>query len=64
VEQQLATGLGERRIAELVEDEEVEPGEAIGDAALPPGAGFRRQPVDQGARGMEAATGAGEYRRG
>jgi hypothetical protein len=55
VEQQLAAGLGERQIAELVENEKVEPGEPIGDTALPPDAGFGLQPVDQVDRGMEAA---------
>jgi hypothetical protein len=59
VEQQLTAGLGERQITELVENKEVEPGEAIGDTALPPGAGFSLQPVDQVDCGMEAATGAG-----
>ena len=34
VEQQLAAGLGERQVAELVEDDEVDTGEAVGDAAL------------------------------
>ena len=34
MEQQLAAGLRERQIAELVEDDEVDAGEAVGDAAL------------------------------
>jgi len=34
VEEQLAAGLGEGKIAELVEDGEVEPGQVIGAAAL------------------------------
>ncbi len=38
VEEQLAAGLREGQIAELVEDDEVEPGEVVGDAALPAGA--------------------------
>jgi hypothetical protein len=46
VEQQLPAGLGERQITELVENEEVEPGEAIGDTALPPGARFGLQSID------------------
>ena len=40
VEEQLAAGLREGQIAELVEDDEVEPGEVVGDAALPAGAGL------------------------
>ena len=59
MEEELAAGLRERQIAELVENEEVEPGEPIGDTALPPSAGFGLQPIDQVDRGMEAATGAG-----
>ena len=59
MEQQLAAGLGQGQIAEFVENEEVEPGEAIGDPALPPGARFGLQSIDQVDRGMEAATGAG-----
>jgi hypothetical protein len=59
VEEELAAGLRERQIAELVENQDVEPGEPIGDTALPPSAGFGLQPVDQVDRGLEAATGAG-----
>ena len=36
VEQELAAGLGERQLAELIEDGEVHAGEIIGDTALPP----------------------------
>ena len=57
VEQELAAGLRERQIAELVENEEVEPGEAIGGTALAAGAGFGLKLVDQVNRSMEAATG-------
>ena len=35
VEQQLAAGLGERQIAQLVEDDEVEAREIIGKPSLP-----------------------------
>jgi hypothetical protein len=59
MEQQLAAGLGEREIAEFVEDDEVHAGEIIGDAALPPGAGFGFEPVDEIDGGEEPATGAG-----
>ncbi len=34
VEQELATGLRKRKIAELVENDEVEPGETIGEPPL------------------------------
>ena len=36
VEEELAAGLGERQLAELIEDSEVHAGEIIGDTALPP----------------------------
>jgi len=35
VEQQLAAGLGERQIAEFVENDEVRPSQVIGEPALP-----------------------------
>jgi hypothetical protein len=38
VEQQLSAGLGEGQIAQLVEDDEVEAGEVIGEPSLPVGA--------------------------
>src|SRR5690606_28742370 len=47
VEEQLPAGLGEGQVAEFVEHDEVEPGQMIGNAALPPGAGLGLQPVDQ-----------------
>src|SRR5919106_3472534 len=47
VEQQLAAGLGERQIAELVEDDEVDAGEVVGDAALAAGAGLGLELVDE-----------------
>src|SRR5690606_5408197 len=47
VEEQLPAGLGEGQIAEFGEYDEVEPGQMIGNAALPPGAGLGLQPVDQ-----------------
>src|SRR3954465_438658 len=56
MEEQLAAGLGEGQIAELVEDDEVEPGEMIGDAALAAGAGFALQLVDEVDDVVEAAA--------
>jgi hypothetical protein len=38
VEEELPASLGELQIAELVEDDEVHAGEAVGHPALPPGA--------------------------
>jgi hypothetical protein len=47
MEEQLAAGLGKGQIAELVEDDEVEPGQVIGQPPLAAGAGFGVEPVDQ-----------------
>ena len=47
MEQELAAGLGEGQIAELVQDDEVEAGEMIGDAALAAGAGLGLELVDE-----------------
>ena len=47
MEEQLASGLGEGQIAEFVEDDEVEPGEMIGDATLSAGAGLGLELVDE-----------------
>ena len=44
VEEQLAAGLGERQIAELVEDDEVEAGEIIGESSLATSAGSSWMP--------------------
>jgi hypothetical protein len=55
MEQQLAANLGEGQIAEFVENDEVHPGQIVGDAALPAGAGFRLQPVDE-VDGVEEAS--------
>ena len=59
VEQQLATGLSERQIAELVEDDEVHPGQMLGDATLPSVAGLDLQAVDEVDHVVEAAAGTG-----
>ena len=47
VEQQLAAGLGEGQIAELVQDQEVEAGDQVGGPALALGAGFGIELVHQ-----------------
>src|SRR5947209_4529312 len=56
MEEQLVAGLGERQVAEFVEDDEVEPGQVIGEAALPASAGFALQPIDEVEDGVEAAS--------
>jgi hypothetical protein len=58
VEEQLAAGLGEGQVAELVEDDEVHAAEVIGDAALAAGAGFGLELVDEVDDVEEAAAGA------
>ena len=40
-------GLGERQIAEFVEDDEVEAGEMVGDAFLAAGARLGLEPIDE-----------------
>jgi hypothetical protein len=40
MKQKLAPGLGERQITELVEHDEVEPGQVIGEPTLAAGAGL------------------------
>ena len=56
VEQQLATSLGERQIAELVEDDEVEATKMIGGAALAAGSRLGVELVSQIDAIEEAAT--------
>jgi hypothetical protein len=57
VELDLAAGLSERQIAEFVEDDEVQPGQMLGDAALPSVAGLDLQAVDEVDHVVEAAAG-------
>jgi hypothetical protein len=47
VEQQLPTDLGKGQVAELIDDDEVEPGEIIGEASLTTGPPFGLELVDQ-----------------
>src|SRR5207302_10241164 len=58
MKEQLAAGLSERQIAELVENNEVHAGEIFGEPPLPTGAGFALQPIDEVDDGVEAAPGA------
>src|SRR5271155_4954955 len=47
MEQQLAAGLGEREIAEFVEDDDVEASEIVGDASLASGSSFGLELIDE-----------------
>jgi hypothetical protein len=58
LEQELAAGLGEGQIAELVEDGEVLAGQVIGNPALPTVAALGLEPIDQIDDIEEAAAGA------
>ena len=58
MEQQLAAGLGERQVAEFVEDDEVHPGQMLGDTTLPSIAGLDLQAVDEVDHVVEATAGA------
>src|SRR5204862_1899835 len=59
VEQQLAAGLSERQVAELVEDDEVHPGQMLGDTTLASVAGLDLQAVDEVDDVVEAPAGTG-----
>ena len=58
VEQELAAGLGEREVAELVQNDEVETGEMIRETALAAGAGLGLELVDEVDDVEEAAASA------
>ena len=47
MEEQLSSGLGEGQVSELVEDDEVAPGELLGGTSLAPGAMFGLEQIDQ-----------------
>jgi len=59
VEQELAAGLSERQVAELVEDDEVHPGQMLGDTTLPSVAGLDLQAVDEVDHVVEATANTG-----
>src|SRR5215470_11104030 len=56
MEQKLAAGLGEWEIAKLVEHDEVETGQVIGEPALPSGTSFALQSIDEVDDGIKAAS--------
>src|SRR5258708_34868183 len=58
MEQQLAAGLGERQVAEFVEDDEVHPGQMLGDTTLPSIAGLDLRAVDVAGQVVDAAAGS------
>ena len=59
VEQQLTAGLRERQVAEFVENDKVQPGQMLGDPALPSGPGLDLQTVDEVDHVVEASAGTG-----
>jgi len=59
MEQKLATGLSERQVAEFVEDDEVHPGQMLGDTTLPSVTGLDLQAVDEVDDVVEAPAGTG-----
>ena len=59
VEQELAAGLSERQVAEFIEDDEVHPGQMLGDTTLSSVAGLDLEAVDEVDHVVEATAGAG-----
>src|SRR5690348_6588533 len=57
MEQKLAAGLGEGKIAQLVENDEVHPGQMLGEPALSSVAGLGLEPVDEIDDVVEATAG-------
>ena len=68
MKQELAAGLGERQIAEFVEDDEVHASQVFGKPSLPRVAGFGLEPIDEidhvveptAATGSNATSGDGD----
>ena len=58
VEQELPAGLGKGQVAALVENDDVDAGQIIGEPSLPSGASFRLELVDEVDDIEEAAAGA------
>ena len=56
MEQELSAGLGEWKVTELVENNEVHAGQVIGNPALPAVAGLGVEPVDEIDHVIEAST--------
>jgi hypothetical protein len=64
VEQELAAGLGERQIAEFIEDDELHAGQLIGEPSLPAASGVRRDKAafSSGCKSHPATAPAGSNR--
>ena len=58
VEQELSAGLGERQIAEFIEDDELHPRQMLGKSALVSVAGLSLEPIDEVDDVVEPATSA------
>ncbi len=56
MEEKLAAGLGERKIAQFVHDDEVEPGDEVGKTALLTITRLRLKPIDEIDDVVEAPT--------
>jgi len=59
VEEKLATGLGERQIAEFIQHDEVHPGQMLGEPTLSSIAGLGLEAIDEVDYVEEAAAGTG-----
>jgi hypothetical protein len=59
MEQQLPAGLGEREIAEFIENDDVEASEIVGDASLSAGSTFGLKLIDEIDGGEEAPARSG-----
>src|SRR5258708_17433399 len=59
MEQKLTTGLSERQVAEFIEDDEVHPGQMLGDTTLPSVTSLDLQAVDEVDHVVEAPAGPG-----
>jgi hypothetical protein len=57
MEQKLAAGLGEGKIAQLVKNDEVHPGQMLGEPALSSVAGLGLEPADEIDDVVEATAG-------
>ena len=68
MEQELAAGLSKGQVSELVEDDEVHPGQMLGDTTLPSVTGLRLESIDKvdyiikptSGTGSNAASGNGD----
>ena len=59
MEEQLAARLGEGQIAQLVQDDQIQPGQVFGHPSLAPGSGFGFEPIDQIDHAIKSSPRAG-----